>query len=420
MNNRIWWRGRVDAVAGAATESVRLIVDQFTDSKVIVGDGFAWGQYLDREHGSDAHWGLYGTSAAAQTLAVKVRLLESSWQPSADRLVAGALKLLPEDLEHISADLQRKKKKGDFNNVLKVAFVVDALRPDSDWTAAGAEPPVVAQLMQLAVDDAGWSSRLPDDEARHDRDRFFPTAYTTLCLTRYQAFDESALSAGARSWLADRIVKDDARYGTPLNYALVGLALLPQPESRRQQAANEAEALKHCEAKLSEWAVKQRDVVIDRPVFNGFSLGGHTDYVFLHPELLAALFFLRRGCPRAGRRFTLSVLDALTKNIREHQGFTTNNGVMSTVDQLWAVRLLQEFLDINERPNSQYLLLPPWDVRLTVGSPQARITLAVALCIVIVLLFVCFVEDSWLAGAAAGLAGVLGILVAFLLTPTSS
>src|SRR4051794_14143432 len=166
MRPRIWWRGRVDGLAGSATESVRLIVDRLIDFKVTVDGHYGWGQYLDREHHSGTHWGLYGTSSAVQTLGMKVRILQSGGRPSSDRLIASALNLLPEDVEHIAEALEAKKAKGDFDNVLKVAFIIDALRPDDRWVPQGLQPRIVQQLLARRVDEQGWSSRLPGDDTR--------------------------------------------------------------------------------------------------------------------------------------------------------------------------------------------------------------------------------------------------------------
>ena len=422
MTTEVWSRRRADALAGSATESVRIIVDRFSDYRysVPVGAHQAWGQYLGGEHHSGTHWGIYGTSAAVQTLALKVRVLQTGGRPTDDRLVGAALGLLPEDKETVDDALRTKAEKGDLDNVLKLAFVIDALRPNDRWVSEGNEPRIVHQILGLAIDEHGWSSRPHNDEDRFERDRFFPTAYLVACLRRYEAFELSPLGTSARGWLADRIVRDDALYGTPLNYALVGLALIPRPESRRTAAAHETDALGHCQQKLVEWASSQRDIVIDRPVFNGFSLGLNTDYVFLHPELLAALFFLRRGSPASSRRFTLKVVAALTTNIREHQGFTSNNGVVSTVDQMWAVRLLHEFLEAKAKPNSQYDLLPPVDLRVTLASGRSRVAAVVAMAIFIVLLSVFLADGSILVGIGAALVVMLGIAIPLLLTPTSS
>jgi len=97
-------------------------------------------------------------------------------------------------------------------------------------------------------------------------------------------------------------------------------------------------------------------------MFNGFSVGATTDYLFLHPAILAALYFIRRGNPERTRAFVISVARAVAENIETNRGLMVSNGVIATVDQLWAARLLLELRTLHQQQGLD-AVSPPTDER---------------------------------------------------------
>jgi hypothetical protein len=170
------------------------------------------------------------------------------------------------------------------------------------------------------------------------------------------------------------------------------------------------EALERCEEELLRWVREQRAIVLNRPVFNGFSIGMRNDYVFLHPELLAALFLLRRGNPQSGRRFVLDVVDDLWKNVDRHDGFMGQDGMVTSVDQLWAARLVSEFQRVRRERDGIDRLLPRIDAYL-VPRGKARIVWIVAL--LVIALGLSILVSGWV-GVATFVVGVAFLLVEYI------
>lgn len=418
----IWTNGKLTQLSFRASSSAIKIVDRFEATAIDPpdapsGDGAkAWGQYLDDEHHSKAQWGFYGTSAGVQALADKLRVLDGSEEREDGDLIASALKQLPEEVPPSDPRFSTKAEKGDFDNIVKLAFIADGLRPDKIDVHDGADtPPIVATILDRAVGGKFWSSRQGDDEERRSKERFFPTAYVVMVLQRYQRARRHPTYRDARVWLAKRYVHD-ATLDSPANNALVGLALLDPREDVSARVAVIDQALRLAQSRLTRWAAEMKDVVIDRPIFYGFSLGTRTDYCFLHPEILAALYFLRRGSPKASRAFVLRVMRTLTDNVLARGGFIGQNGVMSTVDQLWAMRLITEFRQAADQPRGSAYLLPVRDQRALARTWPSRIAWASTAVLAGVSLTVLATGHLW-AGIAAGLGGTLIQVAALFVVP---
>ncbi|HET8894681.1 MAG TPA: hypothetical protein VFM96_11355 [Gaiellaceae bacterium] len=419
---RVWTKRAVEGLAGRATPALASIFDRFEEKAVEVNSDEetyrAWGQYLDDEHHSPSQWGFFGTSAGVQVLTAKMVALGTGDLATDDRLISLALKLLPEDLENAAPVLAGKKAKGDFENIMKLLFIAEALRPDDDNVGRGQEPALVDTILGRALDEKFWSSRSSTDPARFHKDRIIPTIFGLLALRRYQAVQNSRTYAQARSWLADRLllVGRANPMRTPLNMALVGLALMPAARVRNE-AANVTQARTQCTKGVLRWASHERTVVLDRPVFIGFALTDSTDYTFLYPELVATLYLLRMGNPRRGRRFVLKVVDSLVSNIERAGGFVSQGGNMASVDQLWAVRVLREFVEAYERPGWKYHLLPVADLRLTLASRRAQLFAFLSSLAVAAGIFYS-VEGSLKKAAAGWVTAVVLAIGAALITPT--
>ena len=316
--------------------------------------GIAWGQFLDRDHHSGTHWGRFGTTAAVQVLAMDLH-----WQQnesfrksvmSVHPLMLLAPHVLPED--HLKKQLPDELKQEDFQDPMKVAFLVDALEPDSCEEANNEDmPKVVDWLLEMAVDPDGWSTRPEDDEDRSEKDRLLITAYALWTLRRFPKAQMDHRIDGAASWLANELIEGRKSLGQDI-LALGGLALAhSHPEIRVRRPVEEG--ISASLAELREWASNVREPSIGRPYFNCYSRGANNDYIFLSPELLSALFFLVEDDERSSRPFVLSVVKAVVENIvpeamppslrEQPQGFSIQRGMEGTVDQMWVMRLMRSF-----------------------------------------------------------------------------
>jgi hypothetical protein len=365
-----WYSGRLRRLDLDATTAVTRIVDAFENTHVDLGsDGIAWGQYLDSSHFSDSQWGFYGTSAGLQVSAIRARL--SNVDPSTDDLLQRVI-ALPDDADTTAPLFADKKGKGDFDNVIKLAAIAEAFDLDHDDVPTGTTPPLVEDLLDAVAGGTPgtfWSTRLADDPARRKHDRDFPTAFVICALRRYEVFRQSELWHSTRRWLANRVLHD-AWFRTPTNCALAGLALMPHPAVARTDPDEVLRGLERCVNELTRWTREQHTIVIDRPIFNGFSIGKRNDYIFLHPELVAAVLFLELDNPPATRRFVLRVVEALSANTLQWQGFMGQSGMISSVDQLWAARLLSRFIRRREKKQP---FLPTVDSYLIPSTRRGRL-----------------------------------------------
>ena len=333
---KIWTAAGVESVMGECTRAIARIENLIKTTTSEPADGVvAWGQYLDPEHGQNQQWGLYGTAAGTQIVSLKAQA--GGQQPSRQPQVAGALRLLPEDPGHGHELLEEKRRKHDFDNVLKLAAIAEALRPDSGEIAIGNEPEIVGRLRELALDDGGWTTRPHGAQQREVRERDLATAYVLYTWRRYQLGDEGR---AARQWLARTVLEGLPIEGNDL-LALAGLAMSAHP-IHPNEPAQVQEAIDDVHERLAAWTRSHEEIRLDRPMFSGFSVGATTDYLFLHPEILAALFFVRRGNPDPTRAFVLEVAASLNENIKSNEGLKVSNGLKATVDQLWAFRFLCE------------------------------------------------------------------------------
>jgi hypothetical protein len=354
----IWTATDVESVIGECTRAIPCLGKLLqTTSSAPAPDVVAWGQYLDAEHGGSEHWGLYGTAAGAQILSERARA--AGGQPSEQPLVAGALRLLPEDPDHGHALLVQKRDKDDFENVIKLAAVAEALRPDDPAIPRSGEPAIVGRLRGAALADGGWSSRPEGAEQREIRERDLATAYVLYAWRRYELGPEGL---AARRWLARAVLESYPIEGPDL-LALAGLALCAHPPDPNDPA-HVAEAIEAIAERLTAWADSRGEIRVDRPMFSGFSVGTTTDYLFLHPEILTAFFFLGRDNPPQTRGFVIEVAQALAANVNANEGLRVSNGLKATVDQLWAFRFLYELRKRSEGGLEK--VLPP------AGEEQVR------------------------------------------------
>src|SRR5262249_12873345 len=137
-------------------------------------------------------------------------------------------------------------------------------------------------------------------------------------------------------------------------------------------------------------------VFVNRPVFEGFNVGATTDYTFLNPELLAALFLLRQDNPPRTRSFVLKTVDRVQAAVPEQRGFIGQVGMEATVDQLWAIRLLTTFRALYQDKTRRHMLRP------SLAITNRRLALLALTAGFVVGLVITLITDSATGGFVAG------------------
>lgn len=381
FGDRVWLMRDVKGIAGAAQDARFGIEQRVLNKKATLDDGtIGWGQYLDDVHFSPNQWGLLGTSAGFQVLA-RVEV-EGTAVPELGQVRP----LLPGDISdldalHPAVRAKAAPPKNDFENIVRLAFIAEALAADKPGTILQApHPQIVEFIFSRARHERSWNPRSAQDGGVELDGHPVTTAFILHALRRYE--DDHARFRPFRVWLARQLLNDAKLRARPDYLALVGLALTA-PEWDADNPEDVRTALTRCREGLLNWRRDERTLVIDRPLFEGYQLGTTTDYLIFNPELMAALFFLRNGNPRPSRGFVATVTREVAWNVQANHGFDGQLGMMPTVDQEWASRVLQLFTDTYRDKSRRHLLLPG---HLT----DARVRLAAYLVILLVLVAVLY------------------------------
>jgi hypothetical protein len=331
--------------AGAAIDSV---LDR---RRIDLGGAAAWGQYLDDYRYSEGQWGLFGTTAAVATLSLRAR------PPGASRHLREALPLIPEARTGYDPRIAEKveKPKSDFKNMIRLAFIAEALRPGERQISAAERPEIVKDILTFSQGDPYWHSTSALGQGPPPRGDVFTTAYVLYALRRYE--HPIGELRHYRTWLANELdTRADVR-ARPDLVALIGLALIPE-ETDPQEPQQIATTRKRCVQELDHWRQQEPGILLERPLFHGFNLGEWTDYTFLHPEIVASLFLLRASNPRPTRRYVADVTSELVQNVKRREYFEGQPGMAATVDQMWASKLLDAFYKTNADPTRRHVLRP--------------------------------------------------------------
>jgi len=371
LGDRVWLARDIKAVAGAAQDARFSIEKRVLQKKVeVAADALGWGQYLDEVHHSDDQWGLLGTSAGYQVLARAH--VEGGSIPELDHARA----LLPGDVSDITAlhpavQTKAAPPKSDLANIVRLAAIAEALSADQPGGSAGlAHPPLVDHILSLAHHGQCWNPRSAQPDGKNLDGHAVTTAYVLHAIRRYET--DRAQFRPVRAWLARQLLNDATLRARPDYLALIGLALTA-PSADTADHSDVRQAIDRCREELLAWRKRERNLVLNRPLFEGYQLGTSTDYLIFNPEIMAALFFLRSDNPRPARRFVALVTHEVSRNVQSNAGFQGQLGMIPTVDQEWASRLLHEFAGIYNDKTRRPLLLPG---RLT--SPLVRWGLVVA------------------------------------------
>jgi hypothetical protein len=356
LADRIWLPGDIKTLAGAAQDARFRIEKRVLGGKVAVdGDAIGWGQYLDEVHHSASQWGLLGTSAGYQVLA------RGQLEGTPVQELSQVRLLLPPDVSDVNAlhpAVQRKAgpPKHDLGNIIRLASIAEALGADKPGTVIHApHPSLVDHIFSLARNGQSWNPRSAQPGYETADGHAVTTAFVLHALRRYE--DDHTRFRPIRVWLARQLLNDAMLRARPDYLALVGLALTA-PEWDSDNPEDVRAALTRCEEQLLAWRRRERTLVINRPLFEGYQLGATTDYLIFNPELMAALLFLRSDNPRPARRFVAAVTRELSRNVQANHGFEGQLGMVPVVDQEWASRVLQLFAATYKDKSRRHLLLP--------------------------------------------------------------
>ncbi|MBS1862158.1 MAG: hypothetical protein JSS68_10665 [Actinobacteria bacterium] len=403
-----WRKARIEELDGRAGECLApvcdLLEDQFVRPAELRGS-VAWGQFLDSGHHSEEQWGHFGTSAALQVFAIAHHWDGEERSVYQSSPVRGVTEALPESPP---ADDASTPKQEDFQDPLKLAFMIDACRLDEvEERVQGTQPELVDHLLSLSLSgNEGWSTRgTVGDPSRQDR--LLVTAFGLRSLRRFPVAQQNNAVEGAWDWLATQLRRRARLLGGDV-LALGCLALESAPQTRR--TANVSEAAAAVRAELVSRHGGESCPAIDRPYFNPYSRGEVNDYVFLSPEMLTALLFLEADeRPREIRGFALEVVGRIVDQIETEnrhssnpEGFRVQRGMLGTVDQMWAIRVLFAFHRAYRR--NPATLRPA--SRIVLGSGVIGVPLLIA----IIVLGVFF--GGWIGSAVSVILGA--VLSAFI------
>jgi hypothetical protein len=368
----------VEMLANRCGLAVRALARLVQDRRVDIAQTgtYGWGQYLDEPHHSDTQWGRFGSSAALQVLAIEHRRGRPQVDFNPLQMHGVSPELFPDSLPALAADATRTPpsepghstdpwKERDFAKPMKVAFCVDAVCPHIEDEVPGPAPALVERLIALALPDGyGWGTRPPDDRHHQIYDRQLVTAFALYALRRFPQQHEHGRIDGVWSWLAQEVLDYRDSVGEDV-LGLCGLAL-GHAAPRPARLPVVADALRCCKEHLTNWARARASPIIDRPWFNGYSEGATTNYMFLSPEVLTAIFFLGRDSPESTRSYVVEVVRGVVDNILggegtpRHEGprgFRIQRSMEGTVDQMWAARLLWAFM--SRHATQPATLVPP-------------------------------------------------------------
>jgi hypothetical protein len=404
----VWRPGNIEELDGCAGECLAPVCDLLEDQTVRVDEldrTIAWGQFLDSGHHSDQQWGRFGTSAALQVFAMAHHWDDQERSVYSTSPVNGVKGALPDEVPPANQGPKRE----DFDDPLKLAFMIDSLYLDEiDQRLPRENPPLVKHLLSLALPtNEGWSTRGTDDPRRQDR--LLVTAFALHTLRRFPEALNAEEIVNAWDWLATQLRRRTSLLGADV-LAMGCLALRCCPQSRQSKIVTESFDLVRQE--LVDRHGGERCPAIDRPYFNPYSRGEVNDYLFLSPELLTALFFLEEDDrPADVRAFSLEVVHRVVEQIRTEnrdssnpEGFRVQRGMLGTVDQMWAIRVLFAFHRAHRRNAAK--LRPVGRFVFVSGLIAIPVTVA--------LIFALYVFGGT-PGAAA--AGVLGAFLSVLLFP---
>ena len=145
----------LDRCASTSVEAVEHRLKEMHVTPPELAGNVAWGQYLDDPHHSDDQWGRFGTTSAVIALAlINDRDVPGTGKPSIfkahplDRMAP----VLPEQWPVDDGDQAQfeRLKADDFATTMKLAYMVDALKPDLSMVGEADQPQLVDLLLGMS------------------------------------------------------------------------------------------------------------------------------------------------------------------------------------------------------------------------------------------------------------------------------
>jgi hypothetical protein len=344
-----------DAVRQLANQARNTIVERFLKAQVRPKGHqhlVAWGQYLDLQQiRLSDQFGIYGTSAGVQVLALHDELHNDLWRK--------ALRILPMersvnsgDPADAPADLVRRYfvEKNDLKVVHKVAALVDVVSPGVD-VVPGRSYYVVERLLALRLRGGGWPDLRTRTLESYTTSKVHATACALFALARLPDVRSGPEWHEAVTWLARNLTADLQSIAT-LSICVLALSAgpaSPDPVSENLRAtclqavrewserAAPKDVLRALEA--TEYLVPGRD--------SRAPLADH-EFTFLlySPHCLAALALLRSDLSREDvlSDYVIEVVRVVAQTVCQRQAFVAaGRTLVSSVEHLWIYRLLHAF-----------------------------------------------------------------------------
>jgi hypothetical protein len=354
--------GDLESLRSTANQARNTIVERFLDAKSSPlghADLVAWGQYLDlQQHRLSNQFGIYGTSAGIQVLALHdARLHQNLWKL--------ALRILPVDRNDVDvADRHAHDvrnyfiNKNDLDVPYKVSALVDAIQPEAT-RVPGSRYHAVELLLYLRLRGGGWPDFRAAGLEQYNAPKVHATACALLALARFpdvQATDDWREAVG---WLARNLTPELNSIAT-LSICLLALA---GPASTAPAGSESAQLYETCLRAVVEWSKRAwpNDVLRTLEATEYLVPGHHNrtpladhEFTFLlySPHCLATLALMRCGAELSAdlRRHVTDVVRIVAETICQKRAFiAAGRTLVSSVEHLWIYRLLHEFQGWGER-----------------------------------------------------------------------
>jgi hypothetical protein len=260
-----------------------------------------------------------------------------------NRYVRGARQLLEESYSSRDPN-NRFYKDHHFDRIYKLTSLIESESADQETIA---EPSAAMQdLIGRLLAEQGWGEFHNSDSDKDIESRITSTAVALLALSKYRRFRGTSECEKAVTWLCRRLTEKAA----PAIYErALGLLALVEYRSLSERVSTLDETIQLATNQLTEWARSRKRVQLGADESHHYRTSSDGSrgnrYLFFLPDCLAALAFLKLGCPQRTRSYVLNVVHFFVKSIIEKGGFrSVSRNHFCTVDQLWIYRLLTEFV----------------------------------------------------------------------------
>jgi hypothetical protein len=315
------------------SEGLMLIKKLFTNASIQLDESrVAWGQFLDDSRDNN-QYGIYGTSAGIQ-------VLTHCGYPPENRVIIGANKVLNEvfeDKDNIFC------KKGDQFVLYKLAYLTEAWC--SSKVEGEADCPAIIEILNRALPGQGWGEYYVSPTDRDAHPRILATIAALISLRRHKEFRSRDECKNSLRWLCERISEDGSLRAHELALATLVLFEYKTPGI---DIPNYKRVFNMCKKRLVEWANhRKKDQFGQYEVYNYSTRQKdrrRNRYLFILPDCITALVFLKLGNPIKIRRWVLKVIDYYLTVILSKNSFApSSSGRVATVDHMWLCRLLYKF-----------------------------------------------------------------------------